>query len=325
MERVLRSILKFLYGIIAIAVILTVAILLYAQFGPGKQKLKPEDIEASQELNQTPSGENVNTENSTEVKPEDETTDRNTSGDISNLTGDVPQEPQPWTTAYNELLDTYDLRENCLTYYKDMNITGEDYHTFRVWDDGEAWESLLVYNKDSKEVHFYTPDGYLQKVYKNDFAGIKVYVEPTKDADGKSWRDVMEEYVTAVFSQADENKANGLVDLGYYYESEIYKPNNKGKRSAEAFLLLQERIIAISAQNLKDAKGEGLTDYAIIPTVTDIRESSDETGAPIVDCLIELTATYKVNGIQESEYADQMRLTLRKYSVGWRVIWMGEP
>lgn len=238
---------------------------------------------------------------------------------------------QTWTTeekealkkVYGTILNWMGLDEKNLLFYEMKEFGGKEYYAFQVVDDfGDAFERLLFFDDDRKEVYWHEEDGDLIVANSEDciYSG-KVQGQENVNYDSSDWRKVLDEYLKAMYVEQDSAKASTYVDSSCYYLARLSENNRK--RFIDATQKLQEEIIEMSESYESQKKAKTIDDYKFSYEILDTEAYVDEYDLDWVDVYIAFNLDVKQHG--ETELMGEYYVVrLRDYAYGWRVASMSE-
>lgn len=233
---------------------------------------------------------------------------------------------QTWTTeekealkkVYGTILNWMGLGEKNLLFYEMKEFGGKEYYAFQVVDDfGDAFERLLFFDDDRKEVYWHEEDGDLIVANSEDciYSG-KVQGQENVNYDSSDWRKVLDEYLKAMYVEQDSAKASTYVDSSCYYLARLSENNRK--RFIDATQKLQEEIIEMSESYESQKKAKTIDDYKFSYEILDTEAYVDEYDLDWVDVYIAFNLDVKQHG--ETELMGEYYVVrLRDYAYGWRV------
>lgn len=233
---------------------------------------------------------------------------------------------QTWTTeekealkkVYGTILNWMGLDEKNLLFYEMKEFGGKEYYAFQVVDDfGDAFERLLFFDDDRKEVYWHEEDGDLIVANSEDciYSG-KVQGQENVNYDSSDWRKVLDEYLKAMYVEQDSAKASTYVDSSCYYLARLSENNRK--RFIDATQKLQEEIIEMSESYESQKKAKTIDDYKFSYEILDTEAYVDEYDLDWVDVYIAFNLDVKQHG--ETELMGEYYVVrLRDYAYGWRV------
>ena len=233
---------------------------------------------------------------------------------------------QTWTTeekealkkVYGTILNWMGLDEKNLLFYEMKEFGGKEYYAFQVVDDfGDAFERLLFFDDDRKEVYWHEEDGDLIVANSEDciYSG-KVQGQENVNYDSSDWRKVLDEYLKAMYVEQDSAKASTYVDSSCYYLARLSENNRK--RFIDATQNLQEEIIEMSESYESQKKAKTIDDYKFSYEILDTEAYVDEYDLDWVDVYIAFNLDVKQHG--ETELMGEYYVVrLRDYAYGWRV------
>lgn len=309
MEAIGKAIIKLLSIIIAITVLAVAVILLYAKTKSDfKIPYREEDeITVSENMIVNVDETVVETEEEIPVKVED-----------AQIPARIPVE-----TAYPAILDRYPLKARNLTFDKETEIQGNTYYKFLLSDaGGNLWDDALLYNIYNGYCYLYDKAGNLRTISENSFSTINSYAQSgSTNVSDDAWDEVVDKYLTAMLHDKNKSQMAALTDTAYYYDSKHF--SSEKVEDIEATLRKEEKEGLQTAEDIKfRLQSYGITDYAVGFFVNQKSEQKDELGAPWVDLSVGVITTYKHGGEWINEYVGDMRISLRKYSNGWKVFWI---
>ena len=233
---------------------------------------------------------------------------------------------QTWTTeekealkkVYGTILNWMGLDEKNLLFYEMKEFGGKEYYAFQVVDDfGDAFERLLFFDDDRKEVYWHEEDGDLIVANSEDciYSG-KVQGQENVNYDSSDWRKVLDEYLKAMYVEQDSAKASTYVDSSCYYLARLSENNRK--RFIDATQNLQEEIIEMSESYESQKKNKTIDDYTFSYEILDTETYVDEYDLDWVDVYIAFNLDVKQHG-QTDLMGEYYVVRLRDYPYGWRV------
>lgn len=340
MKAIGRVIQKILTVIVILLILATIGIFVYPQIADktelddkavsflAKQadKLIEETTESSNE------GEEVGTEggdaenaDSSEVSGEAVVSESVAEAEIEEVVKDDSR-TQTWSDSekeelkkvYGTILNWMGLGTENLLFYEMKDVNGTEYYTFQIVDDfGDAFERLMYFDNNKKEMYWHDEYGNLSTANSNDciYSG-KVQGQETVEYDDSDWKKVMDEYLKVMFDEQDRDKADTYVDNSCYYLATLSENNRK--RFIEATEELQEEIITLSETYEAQKKSKTIDDYKWSYEILDTEEYVDEYEMDWVDVYI----AFNVDVTQHKQtelMGEYYCIRLRDYEYGWRV------
>lgn len=351
MKTIGKVIQKILTIIVILLILFTIGIFVYPQFADktelddkavsflAKQadKLVEETTEAYGE------GEDVGAENDSEggnaedvldgqeiedevinvSRPNDEASIEEAVKDDSRTQSWSQEEKEELKKVYGTILNWMGLGTHNLLFYEMKDVGGKEYYTFQVVDDfGDAFERLMYFDNDIKEVYWHDANGNLSVANSNDciYSG-KVQGQENVTYDSSDWKKVLDEYLKAMFDEQDREKADTYVDNSCYYLAALSENNRK--RFIEATDELQEEIIVLSETYEEKKKSKTIDDYKWSYEILDTEEYVDEYDLDWVDVYIAFNLDVEQHD-QTELMGEYYVVRLRDYAYGWRVASMSE-
>ncbi len=233
---------------------------------------------------------------------------------------------QTWTAeqkeslkkVYGTILNWMGLDEKNLLFYEMKEFGGKEYYAFQVVDDfGDAYERLLFFDDDRKEVYWHEEDGDLIVANSEDciYSG-KVQGQENVTYDSSDWRKVLDEYLKSLYVEQDSAKASTYVDSSCYYLARLSENNRK--RFIDATQKLQEEIVEMSESYESQKKAKTIDDYKFSYEILDTEKYVDEYDLDWVDVYIAFNLDVKQHG-ETDLMGEYYVVRLRDYAYGWRV------
>ena len=228
------------------------------------------------------------------------------------------EEKDALKSAYNTVLRKMGFGTENLFFYEMKNIDGDTYYSFQVVDDfGGAYEHVLLYDPDTRNVYWHDEKGNLKHANSTDsiFSGT-VAGNTEVDYDDKSWQKVMEGYLDAILKERDNNKATTYVDSSCYYLASLSELRRDD--FVDATITNQEFLINEADDVETRKKNKNIDTYKWSYKVYDKEEYIDEYNLDWVEAhiLVDLDIT---SDEEEDAYRGYYCVHLREYSYGWRV------
>lgn len=266
-------------------------------------------------------------ENEAEVitvsRPSDEASIEEAVKDDSRTQSWSSEEKEELKKVYGTILNWMGLGTHNLLFYEMKDIGGKEYYTFQVVDDfGDAFERLMYFDNELKEVYWHDANGNLSVANSNDciYSG-KVQGQENVTYDSSDWKKVLDEYLKAMFDEQDRDKASTYVDNSCYYLASLSENNRK--RFIEATDELQEEIIVLSETYEEKKKSKTIDDYKWSYEILDTEEYVDEYDLDWVDVYIAFNLDVEQHD-QTELMGEYYVVRLRDYAYGWRVASMSE-
>lgn len=266
-------------------------------------------------------------ENAAEVitvsRPADEASIEEAVKDDSRTQTWSAEEKEELKKVYGTILNWMGLGTENLLFYEMKDIGGTEYYTFQVVDDfGDAFERLMYFDNEKKEMYWHDEYGNLSTANSNDciYSG-KVQGQQNVTYDSSDWKKVLDEYLKVMFDEQDRDKASTYVDNSCYYLARLSENNRK--RFIEATQELQEEIITLSEKYEEQKKSKTIDDYKWSYEILDTEEYVDEYDLDWVDVYIAFNLDVKQHG-QTELMGEYYVVRLRDYEYGWRVASMSE-
>ena len=345
----MRAIEKFIQKILTIIVILlilfTIGIFVYPQVADKTElddktvsflaeqadKLVEETADGSDgeievggtEVSENEEGNPSESEMITVSRPNDEASIEEAVKDDSRTQSWSAEEKEELKKVYGTILNWMGLGTHNLLFYEMKDVGGKEYYTFQVVDDfGDAFERLMYFDNDIKEVYWHDNNGNLSVANSNDciYSG-KVQGQENVSYDSSDWKKVLDEYLKVMFDEQDRDKASTYVDNSCYYLAALSENNRK--RFIEATEELQEEIIALSEAYEEKKKSKTIDDYKWSYEILDTEEYVDEYDLDWVDVYIAFNLDVEQHD-QTELMGEYYVIRLRDYVYGWRVASMSE-
>lgn len=345
----MRAIGKFIQKILTIIVILlilfTIGIFVYPQVADKTElddktvsflaeqadKLVEETADGSDgeievggtEVSENEEGNPSESEMITVSRPNDEGSIEEAVKDDSRTQSWSAEEKEELKKVYGTILNWMGLGTHNLLFYEMKDVGGKEYYTFQVVDDfGDAFERLMYFDNDIKEVYWHDNNGNLSVANSNDciYSG-KVQGQENVSYDSSDWKKVLDEYLKVMFDEQDRDKASTYVDNSCYYLAALSENNRK--RFIEATEKLQEEIIALSEAYEEKKKSKTIDDYKWSYEILDTEEYVDEYDLDWVDVYIAFNLDVEQHD-QTELMGEYYVIRLRDYVYGWRVASMSE-
>ena len=345
----MRAIGKFIQKILTIIVILlilfTIGIFVYPQVAD-KTELDDKAVsflaeQADKLVEETADGSNEGTEvgvteesvdgqetiSETEVitvsRPNDEASIEEAVKDDSRTQSWSAEEKEELKKVYGTILNWMGLGTHNLLFYEMKDVNGKEYYTFQVVDDfGDAFERLMYFDNDIKEVYWHDAYGNLSVANSNDciYSG-RVQGQENVAYDSSDWKKVLDEYLKVMFDEQDREKASTYVDNSCYYLAALSENNRK--RFIEATEELQEEIITLSESYEEKKNSKTIDSYKWSYEILDTEEYVDEYELDWVDVYIAFNLDVTLHD-QTELMGEYYVIRLRDYVYGWRVASMSE-
>lgn len=345
----MRAIGKFIQKILTIIVILlilfTIGIFVYPQVADKTElddkavsflaeqadKLVEETADGSNgeievggtEVSENEEGNPSESEMITVSRPNDEASIEEAVKDDSRTQSWSAEEKEELKKVYGTILNWMGLGTHNLLFYEMKDVGGKEYYTFQVVDDfGDAFERLMYFDNDIKEVYWHDNNGNLSVANSNDciYSG-KVQGQENVSYDSSDWKKVLDEYLKVMFDEQDRDKASTYVDNSCYYLAALSENNRK--RFIEATEELQEEIIVLSEDYEEKKKSKTIDDYKWSYEILDTEEYVDEYELDWVDVYIAFNLDVTQHD-QTELMGEYYVIRLRDYVYGWRVASMSE-
>lgn len=345
----MRAIGKFIQKILTIIVILlilfTIGIFVYPQVADKTElddktvsflaeqadKLVEETADGSDgeievggtEVSENEEGNPSESEMITVSRPNDEASIEEAVKDDSRTQSWSAEEKEELKKVYGTILNWMGLGTHNLLFYEMKDVGGKEYYTFQVVDDfGDAFERLMYFDNDIKEVYWHDNNGNLSVANSNDciYSG-KVQGQENVSYDSSDWKKVLDEYLKVMFDEQDRDKASTYVDNSCYYLAALSENNRK--RFIEATEELQEEIITLSETYEEKKKSKTIDDYKWSYEILDTEEYVDEYDLDWVDVYIAFNLDVEQHD-QTELMGEYYVIRLRDYVYGWRVASMSE-
>ena len=345
----MRAIGKFIQKILTIIVILlilfTIGIFVYPQVADKTElddktvsflaeqadKLVEETADGSDgeievggtEVSENEEGNPSESEMITVSRPNDEASIEEAVKDDSRTQSWSAEEKEELKKVYGTILNWMGLGTHNLLFYEMKDVGGKEYYTFQVVDDfGDAFERLMYFDNDIKEVYWHDNNGNLSVANSNDciYSG-KVQGQENVSYDSSDWKKVLDEYLKVMFDEQDRDKASTYVDNSCYYLAALSENNRK--RFIEATEELQEEIITLSETYEEKKKSKTIDDYKWSYEILDTEEYVDEYDLDWVDVYIAFNLDVEQHD-QTELMGEYYVVRLRDYAYGWRVASMSE-
>jgi len=282
-----------------------------------------EEVGTSNDLEDALGEQGIETEIITVSKPNDEASIDEVVKDDSRTQSWSAEEKEELKKVYGTILNWMGLGTHNLLFYEMKDVGGKEYYTFQVVDDfGDAFERLMYFDNELKEVYWHDANGNLSVADSNDciYSG-KVQGQENVTYDSSDWKKVLDEYLKAMFDEQDRDKASTYVDNSCYYLASLSENNRK--RFIEATDELQEEIVALSETYEEKKKSKTIDDYKWSYEILDTEEYVDEYDLDWVDVYIAFNLDVKQHN-QTELMGDYYVVRLRDYAYGWRVASMSE-
>ena len=345
----MRAIGKFIQKILTIIVILlilfTIGIFVYPQVADKTElddktvsflaeqadKLVEETADGSDgeievggtEVSENEEGNPSESEMITVSRPNDEASIEEAVKDDSRTQSWSAEEKEELKKVYGTILNWMGLGTHNLLFYEMKDVGGKEYYTFQVVDDfGDAFERLMYFDNDIKEVYWHDNNGNLSVANSNDciYSG-KVQGQENVSYDSSDWKKVLDEYLKVMFDEQDRDKASTYVDNSCYYLAALSENNRK--RFIEATEELQEEIITLSETYEEKKKSKTIDGYKWSYEILDTEEYVDEYDLDWVDVYIAFNLDVEQHD-QTELMGEYYVVRLRDYAYGWRVASMSE-
>lgn len=228
------------------------------------------------------------------------------------------EEKEALKKVYGTILNWMGLGTHNLLFYETKEFGGKEYYTFQVVDDfGDAFERLLFFDDNKKEVYWHEEDGDLIVADSEDciYSG-KVQGQENVSYDSSDWKTVMDEYLKAMYVEQDNDKASTYVDSSCYYLAALSENNRK--RFIEETHKLQDKIIAMSESYESKKENKSIDDYSFGYEILDTEKYVDEYDLDWVDVYIAFNLDVKQHG-ETDLMGEYYVVRLRDYPYGWRV------
>lgn len=256
-------------------------------------------------------------------RPNDEVSIEEALKDDSRTQSWSAEEKEELKKVYGTILNWMGLGTHNLLFYEMKDVGGKEYYTFQVVDDfGDAFERLMYFDNDIKEVYWHDANGNLSVANSNDciYSG-KVQGQENVTYDSSDWKKVLDEYLKTMFDEQDRDKASTYVDNSCYYLASLSENNRK--RFIEATDELQEEIITLSETYEEKKKSKTIDDYKWSYEILDTEEYVDEYDLDWVDVYIAFNLDVEQHD-QTELMGEYYVVRLRDYAYGWRVASMSE-
>lgn len=256
-------------------------------------------------------------------RPNDEASIEEAVKDDSRTQSWSAEEKEELKKVYGTILNWMGLGTHNLLFYEMKDVGGKEYYTFQVVDDfGDAFERLMYFDNDIKEVYWHDAYGNLSVANSNDciYSG-KVQGQENVSYDSSDWKKVLDEYLKVMFDKQDREKASTYVDNSCYYLAALSENNRK--RFIEATEELQEEIITLSETYEEKKKSKTIDDYKWSYEILDTEEYVDEYDLDWVDVYIAFNLDVEQHD-QTELMGEYYVIRLRDYVYGWRVASMSE-
>ena len=332
MRTIGRAIQKFLTIIVVLLILGTIGIFVYPSVAEktelddkavsflAKQadKLVEETTEATNEGEEATAEGTVLTEEIIVSGQEERAPIEEVARDDSRTQTWTMEEKEALKKVYGTILNWMGLDEKNLLFYEMKEFGGKEYYAFQVVDDfGDAFERLLFFDDDRKEVYWHEEDGDLIVANSEDciYSG-KVQGQENVNYDSSDWRKVLDEYLKSLYVEQDSAKASTYVDSSCYYLARLSENNRK--RFIDATQKLQEEIIEMSESYESQKKAKTIDDYKFSYEILDTEKYVDEYDLDWVDVYIAFNLDVKQHG-QTDLMGEYYVVRLRDYAYGWRV------
>ncbi len=332
MRTIGRAIQKFLTIIVVLLILGTIGIFVYPSVAEktelddkavsflAKQadKLVEETTEATNEGEEVTAEGTVLTEEIIVSGQEERAPIEEVARDDSRTQTWTMEEKEALKKVYGTILNWMGLDEKNLLFYEMKEFGGKEYYAFQVVDDfGDAFERLLFFDDDRKEVYWHEEDGDLIVANSEDciYSG-KVQGQENVNYDSSDWRKVLDEYLKSLYVEQDSAKASTYVDSSCYYLARLSENNRK--RFIDATQKLQEEIIEMSESYESQKKAKTIDDYKFSYEILDTEKYVDEYDLDWVDVYIAFNLDVKQHG-QTDLMGEYYVVRLRDYAYGWRV------
>lgn len=256
-------------------------------------------------------------------RPNDEASIEEAVKDDSRTQSWSAEEKEELKKVYGTILNWMGLGTHNLLFYEMKDVGGKEYYTFQVVDDfGDAFERLMYFDNDIKEVYWHDAYGNLSVANSNDciYSG-KIQGQESVSYDSSDWKKVLDEYLKVMFDEQDRDKASTYVDNSCYYLAALSENNRK--RFIEATEELQEEIITLSETYEEKKKSKTIDSYKWSYEILDTEEYVDEYDLDWVDVYIAFNLDVEQHD-QTELMGEYYVIRLRDYVYGWRVASMSE-